>query len=293
MKKHGFTLIELLVVISIIAVLMAIMMPALGKVKQQADRLVCNTHLKDMGSLINVYAADNNGKMVTNSRYTKRWYNLLGEIYGAKHATTGVTGSMYDIEIFKCPVEWRRHSKNLKGGVVAGDPESIAAASMYSYNGFFSCPINDNGTFFDTGDDSVSASNKHAWYSRLDRVQSSSELPLFWDSSSDYSLRAAGTASIPGFNGYPHMSLYKYGWDSGNIRSTKDTSAGPAVNHPGAINAVFADGHAESKGLWMYKDTLSAPNNSDYYWRYFHPTRAINPKNTTGDSFPGAGPFTR
>ena len=293
MKNKGFTLIELLVVISIIAVLMAIMMPALGKVKQQAERLICNTHLKDLGNLVNVYAADNEGKMATNSRYTKRWYNLLGEYYGAKHATTGVTGSMYDIEIFRCPVEWKRHSKNLKNNIGSGDPESIAAASMFSYNGFFACPINDAGSFFNTSDDTVSSSTKHAWYSRLDKVQAPSDLPLFWESSSDYSLRATNQPSETGFAGYPHMSFYKEGWDSGNNRSLKDTAAGPAINHPGTTNALFADGHAESKGLWMYKDTMSAPKEANYYWRYFHPTRAVNPKSTTGDSYPGQGPLGR
>ena len=45
MKKKGFTLIELLVVLAIIAMLLAILMPALGKVKRLAERLVCGTKL--------------------------------------------------------------------------------------------------------------------------------------------------------------------------------------------------------------------------------------------------------
>ncbi len=49
-KKKGFTLIELLVVIAIIAMLLAILMPALGKVKKLAMRLVCGTNLKGMGT---------------------------------------------------------------------------------------------------------------------------------------------------------------------------------------------------------------------------------------------------
>lgn len=57
-KKKGFTLIELLVVIAIIAMLLAILMPALGKVKKLAMRLVCGTNLKGMGTAVNVYAFD-------------------------------------------------------------------------------------------------------------------------------------------------------------------------------------------------------------------------------------------
>ena len=58
MKKKGFTLIELLVVIAIIAMLLAILMPALSKVKKMAQRLICGTNLKGMGTALYVYAFD-------------------------------------------------------------------------------------------------------------------------------------------------------------------------------------------------------------------------------------------
>jgi prepilin-type N-terminal cleavage/methylation domain-containing protein len=58
MKKRGFTLIELLVVIAIIAMLLAILMPALNKVKKIAQRVVCGTNLKGLGTAQTVYAND-------------------------------------------------------------------------------------------------------------------------------------------------------------------------------------------------------------------------------------------
>ncbi len=58
MKKKGFTLIELLVVIAIIAMLLAILMPALNKVKKIAQRVVCGTNLKGLGTAQVVYAND-------------------------------------------------------------------------------------------------------------------------------------------------------------------------------------------------------------------------------------------
>lgn len=60
--KKAFTLIELLVVISIIALLMSIMMPALSRVRAQAQTTVCATNLKNYGTALHAYAADNSGR---------------------------------------------------------------------------------------------------------------------------------------------------------------------------------------------------------------------------------------
>jgi len=59
MKRKGFTLVELLVVIAIIALLMGILMPALARVKQIANRLVCGTNLSGIGKAMMIYSVDN------------------------------------------------------------------------------------------------------------------------------------------------------------------------------------------------------------------------------------------
>jgi prepilin-type N-terminal cleavage/methylation domain-containing protein/prepilin-type processing-associated H-X9-DG protein len=61
MRKKAFTLIELLVVISIIALLMAILIPAMGKAREQAKRIVCANNLKTLAIGDEMYADDEDG----------------------------------------------------------------------------------------------------------------------------------------------------------------------------------------------------------------------------------------
>ena len=58
-RAFGFTLIELLVVISIIALLMAILMPSLRKARDQARGVVCKSNLNQWGKMFYLYTNDN------------------------------------------------------------------------------------------------------------------------------------------------------------------------------------------------------------------------------------------
>jgi len=60
-KSQGFTLIELLVVISIIALLMSMLMPALSRVKDQAKAVVCMSNLKQWAVAYWMYTEENKG----------------------------------------------------------------------------------------------------------------------------------------------------------------------------------------------------------------------------------------
>jgi prepilin-type N-terminal cleavage/methylation domain-containing protein len=64
-RLKGFTLIELLVVIAIIALLTAIMLPALGKAREQAKRVACGSNQKQIYTAMNLYSADYDGSFPT------------------------------------------------------------------------------------------------------------------------------------------------------------------------------------------------------------------------------------
>jgi prepilin-type N-terminal cleavage/methylation domain-containing protein/prepilin-type processing-associated H-X9-DG protein len=83
-QQKGFTLIELLVVIAIIALLLAILMPSLQRVKKQAQATACIGRLKQWGLIFAMYTGDNNGYFHTReygTNYEKMWPQFYRSYY--------------------------------------------------------------------------------------------------------------------------------------------------------------------------------------------------------------------
>lgn len=87
-KQNGFTLIELLVVISVIALLMAILMPALQKARKLGQSAVCKAHLRQWGTVFLMYTTDHDDKFWVEPNVWQTgvrqggWMPWLGSLYG-------------------------------------------------------------------------------------------------------------------------------------------------------------------------------------------------------------------
>lgn len=267
-SKKAFTLIELLVVISIIAVLMSILMPALTKVREQAKAVVCKTRQKDIGSTFRLYMQDNDGHLpsswATNSETDAgkadgdcRWFIRLMDYYELNRSGEN---SAYDYEVFKCPTQEKWIGKHQDGE---------GAAGIYGYNWYF------------TETDRRAQGNPQLadrmWWKKPEAVKLPAELPLLADLDTSDPLNLGNEARSGWRMGVsnPHPAAYAKGWMNGDSRSGRHDYYGPAPNHGTDCNFLMADNHIEDRNVckedswpWLGSTPIEQQSGSA-----FHPTR--------------------
>lgn len=91
-SRHAFTLIELLVVISIIALLISLLLPALTQVRATARTLLCSSQLKQVGLWATTYAVDSRDVLPTHGDGAVSWQNISSTFWHTKSERDGLWG---------------------------------------------------------------------------------------------------------------------------------------------------------------------------------------------------------
>lgn len=236
-KAAGFSLIELLVVIAIIAILAALLLPALNTAKAKAKTVACVNQLKQFGVAAQIYSSDNAGLLVPNS------------------PTSGTNG-------------WVGGS--MKNDPEATNPNLIRQAKLFPYVSqltVFRCPADTSKTEYS----SATRLRSYAMNSWIgSRAMESASAPgNFRTFVKDAEFATSGAATL-WLIADEHEATIDDGYFLVTMNDATPFASFPALRHHRSFTLSFVDGHAEA---WKLRDPATdlsskqaqiARNNADW-----------------------------
>ena len=249
--KSRFTLIELLVVIAIIAILAAMLLPALAKARDKARAISCTNQLKTLATFGNLYSVDNNDSILPfeksaineKKNLRLRWYEWMEidhffdiKFYGTKLLNKDYSSRM--VKEFLCPADsqvycaWHQQPYGLS----------------YGYNAFIDCCRDYCQNTFSVNAD-VGLPSGGTWLGHLSQAKSPSSISTWADTWKYVADTTAYTDSTPAclkyLNKYTSACVGRYG------------------AHGKARNCAFVDGHVEAQTACSVNPSSDAENTWD------------------------------
>ena len=217
MEKKGFTLIELLVVIAIIAILAAMLLPALSRAREKARQAVCISNLKQIGIALFLYAEDNNGYI---PRYIDGALDTLPNVWN----------------------HWHVHLTNDRDGSPQGIPQYLPPLKP-GKNNVLCCPSAPRDNTNSSHETYGMRATSYLWGNshRFIRLTPLRDPDPSYDGSlqpSDYGIVAdSATSTLPA-----GRSIYHFG--GGDTASAERSRL--CLRHTGFANVLLADGSVRS-----------------------------------------------
>lgn len=268
--RKGFTLVELLVVIGIIALLISILLPSLGKARQQAQTAACMSNLRSIGQLVAIYQAENKGVFPPLSTYANsggftgsnyRGYNLWGLIKVKPGSNIAV-----------CPT----NLANMEPPTWGVAQNGVRALYTYKYN-WFVAGAETNGAVSPDMPHAVRQSDGVTWAPNpMKKVKNASDTLMFADypqlvafqtddlSGSDRGMDQAslkpGQPLLQNVDGVPHQVIRGIAPVHGRIEKSRfgGTLSDGSIARQGLTNVLYCDGSVRSARVAQGQFNLTA-----------------------------------